>query len=350
MISVPRALLLTLAALFSAYHLFLAGYSLRIPVVPAPAITAMVLFAAATALSLWPRPARRMPVWLASFNLAVCAALPLLVTSQLDSSGDNGYATWYVAAVGTLMTITATRGQELIAWVGVIFLAVHTELWSGVTTLGSMGVIGSIAWVGIAHVLVRALSKASRDARQFARAEREATEWNAAQDAHVSERQLRLRQTSRMAAPMLGEIVRSGGRLTEEERLECRYLEGAIRDEIRGRQLLNDEVRGEVMSARRRGIVVSMLDEGGIDDLDDAARAEILDRLAEAIRQTTADRLVIRTVPDDPATAVTVVGLSAAAGIADAPGAESADDEVDLWLEIPRDASSRISADENSRG
>jgi hypothetical protein len=337
MITLPRYLFLGLAALFSAYHVFLSCASITTPTSPGPNIVATILFFVATVLSLWPTSPTRMPVWLASFDLAVCVALPILVTSQLDSSRDNGYATWYVAAVGTLMTIVAVRRQQLFAWLGVAFLAVQTVVWAGFSALAGLGVIGSVLWVGIALVVSSAVAKAGRDALQFARAEREATEWQAAQEAHVMERQLRLRQTYRVSAPMLGEIVRMHGDLTEAERRECRYLEGAIRDEIRGRRLLNEDVRVQVMDARRRGVVVSLLDEGGIDDLEEQALESVLSRLADAIRGTTTDKLIVRTVPRSSKTAITVVGLRMSDdGNANALGSDSTDDEVDLWLEIPR--------------
>jgi hypothetical protein len=336
-ITLPRFLFLGLGALFSAYHLFLGLSSLSIPQNPGPAIAAMILYAVATVISLWPTSPTKMPLWLAAFDLAVCVAIPILVTSQLDPAKDNGYATWYVAAVGTLMTIVAVRRQQFAAWVGVGYLAVQTIVWAGVAALAGLGVIGSVVWVGVAVVISGSLAKAGRDALQFARAEREATEWQAAQEAHVMERQMRLRQTYRVAAPMLAEIVRRGGDLTEAERRECRYLEGAIRDEIRGRRLLNDDVRRQVMDARRRGVVVSLLDEGGIDDLDERSLTVVLKRLADAIRGTTTDKLIVRTVPRSSKTAVTVVGLRMSDdGSANALGADTEDDEVDLWLEIPR--------------
>ncbi|MCY7289273.1 MAG: hypothetical protein LH624_13735, partial [Cryobacterium sp.] len=109
MITVPRGLVLSLAAMFSAYHVVLGFYSLGQPRSPVPALLALLVYGIATVLSLWPKSPLRMPVWLAFFNVAVCGMLPLLVGSQLDGSVYNGYATWYVAAVGTLMTITATR-------------------------------------------------------------------------------------------------------------------------------------------------------------------------------------------------------------------------------------------------
>lgn len=338
MITVPRNFILTLGALFSGYHLVLGVYSLGVPRSPIPSIAAMIAYTVATVISLWPTSSTRMPMWLSFFNVAVCVALPLLVGSQLDgASPNNGYATWYVAAVGTLMTITAARKRQTLAWIGVGFLVAHTVFWAGPGALGSIGVIGSVVWVAAAVLLSRALAKAGRDARQYGLAEREATEWQAAQEAHLYERKVRLAYTNRLAAPMLRRIVLRNGDLTELQRQECRYLEAAVRDEIRGRKLLNDAVRRAVMAARRRGALVTLLDEGGIDDLDVKTLDAILNRAAAAISRTRADKIILRTAADGSSTAVTVVGLSSADTSVSALGQDAPDDEVDLWLEIPRD-------------
>ncbi len=134
-----------------------------------------------------------------------------------------------------------------------MFLVVHTIAWAGPSGIASLGVLGSISWVAVSHIISVALSNASRDAQRFALAEREALDWQAAQDAHLYERQFRLGQTMAMALPMLKRIEETGGNLSETERTECLHLEGAIRDEIRGRRLLNDAVREEVMLARTAG-------------------------------------------------------------------------------------------------
>jgi hypothetical protein len=335
MISVPRWLLLVLGALFSAYHVVLGVYSLGTPASPWPTLVALLLYSIATVASLWPVGPARMPDWLAAFDLAVSIVLPLLVTSQLDPAGDNGYATWYVAAVGTLMTIAAARRQLAVAWVGVIALAVQTLLWAGPLSLGALGVVGSVVWVAIAHMLTSALTTAARETRRYAQAEREAAAWQAAQDAHLFEGRMRLAQTNRIAAPMLRRIADRGGTLTEAQRRECRMLEAAIRDEIRGRMLLTDAVRTEVQHARERGIVVTLLDEGGIDDLDEAARDRVLSRLADAVSRSHADRIIARTAAEGTAVAVTVVGLREPDS--GAPAQNTDDLEVEFWLEIPRD-------------
>jgi hypothetical protein len=341
-IGVPRIIVVGIAVLFSLYHVVLGLLTLDVPRTVAPVVAAMVLYAVATAISLVRRGPARMPMWMAAFNTAVAIALPLLVTSELDAdrAGGNGYATWYVAAVGTLMTITSTRRRQLFAWAGIAFLVVQTAVWAGPAALIEIGVVGSMSWVIISNVLSRSIAKATKDARRFAYAEREAADWQAAQEAHVFERQFRLGQTSSMALPMLRRIEQSEGDLTEEERRECLYLEGAIRDEIRGRNLLNDSVREQVMVHRRRGAIVTLLDEGGLDGLAAPARERVLSQLAAALRGSLADKIIVRTAAASSATAVTVVGLRSAGETSLADGADlgdDEDDEIDLWLEIPKD-------------
>jgi len=341
-IGVPRSLIVSLAAVFSGYHVILGLYTIDVPANPLPVLAAMVLYVAATAVSLSPGQPERMPTWLAAINVAVCAAMPVLIAPWLDLERDGGlgYATWYVAAVGTLMTITSTRRRHLFAWAGIAILVVHTVVWGGFGALLGIGVVGSVVWVAISHILSRALASASRDALQFAEAEREATNWQAAQDAHLTERQLRLGTTTDRALPMLQLIAERRGELSDDERRECQYLEAGIRDEIRGRRLLNDRVRQAVLDARRRGAVVTLFDEGGLDEVDEAVMDGALTELAEAIADTRAMRIIARTAPADSATAITVVGLTpsgdASASELGSDDEEGDDDEVDLWLEIPK--------------
>jgi len=336
-VGVPRWIVAGIAALFSAFVIVLGLYDLDRVVAPYPAIAAMALFAVAVTLTLLPSRTLRMPVWLAAFCLSVLVGMTLLVSSQVDLADPrgSGYATWYVAAAGALMTIVCTRMRPAWAWTGIAVLAAHTIFWAGPLGIVNLGVIGSASWVAVAHIIRLTLTRANREMRQFAIAEREAADWQAAQEAHLNERQFRLGQTSVTALPMLRTIQQRGGDLTPAQRAECLHLEGAIRDEIRGRKLLNDEVREQVMLARRRGAIVTLLDEGGIDDLSDAELDRVLGRLAQALRESDADRIIARTVPEGSDVAVTVVGLRNPDEHARALGLDEEED-VSLWLEIPR--------------
>lgn len=341
-IGVPRWIIVGLAALFSAYVLVLGIYTIDVPISPYPAIAGMALFGVVVAITLSPSRRSQMPVWMAAFAIASEIAITLMVSAEIDLQrpGGPGYATWYIAGVGVISTIVCTRGRPVWAWSGIVFLVAQTVLWAGPLGLVTLGVIGSASWVTVASVIRSALTRAARDALRFTLAEREATDWHAAQEAHVMERQFRLGRTSEMAARMLKTIQQREGNLTPMEREESLNIEGAIRDEIRGRRLLNDAVRDEVMDARRRGTSITLLDEGGIDDLDQAELDRVLAQLAAAIRDTTADRVIARTVPEGSDVAVTIVGLNSPDEHARALGLDSGDDEEDvaLWLEIPRTA------------
>jgi hypothetical protein len=224
-------------------------------------------------------------------------------------------------------------------------MAVQGVAWAGVSQIADLGIVGSVSWVAFSHAISSTLTRAGRETREFILAEHEAADWQAAQEAHVNERQYRLLQTGRTARPMLQAIVSQSGDLSPEQRQESLHLEGAIRDEIRGRRLLDDEVRREVMAARRRGAEVSLLDEGGIDDVPDDELRRIHEALAAALHGSRADKLIIRTVAGGDH-AVSVVGLGSpdlsssalGRGVAAEADEDDDDDEVLLWLQIPRRA------------
>lgn len=343
-VSVPAGVAIALAAVFSMYHIVLAVSTLRLVGHAAPVVACMVLYVAATATALLVR-GRVLPVWVACFALATAVVMPLVAAPEVSLGSAPGYATWWIAAVGTLMVVLVVRQRAPFAWVGVVFLAVHTVLWAGVGALGSLGVLGSVSWVVVAAAFTAAMNRATRITRDFVLAEQETADWQAAQDAHVHERQFRLQQTTRMALPMLQRIIDTCGELDDADRTECLHLEQAIRDEIRGRSLLSDDVRAEVMRLRRRGATVQLHDDGGLDELEPADLERVHARLAEALRRAhDADNVIVRTVPEGADAAVTVVGLrldvaaseSAALGTVGDDEDDEDDDSVALWLEIPR--------------
>src|SRR5690554_829108 len=104
MITVPRYVIVALAAVFSVYHLLLGTLSINAGSSPTQYLIAMMLYAVATVLSLLPTSRRRMQFWLAAFSLAVAAAIPSLVTRQIPEAGleyvpGSDRSSCYVAAV-----------------------------------------------------------------------------------------------------------------------------------------------------------------------------------------------------------------------------------------------------------
>lgn len=332
-------ILMLLAALFAAYHVVLALTSLNRVADTRFVVVALALYVAAMAASLSGTKRLRLELVVALFNLAVAIAVPLLVTSQLDpADATNGaYSTWYVGAIGMLLAVTAARSRVPYAWMGMAFLIFHIIVWAGPAALVPIGITGALAWTAAATAISRALENARRERITYATAERGAAQWKAAQDARLVERRDRLQQTSGRTLPMLYRIVDSAGRLTSRERDECRYLEQAMRDEIRGRMLLNDAVRDVVMDQRRAGSTVTLLDEGGLDELPTPQLERVRDALAESLRPLSPGKIVIRTAGERSPHAVTVVALEQKDESASLLGDDDSDDSVQAFIQIPRD-------------
>lgn len=334
MIPLPRFLPVLLAVGVAAFMFASGAMTVAASPHPERVMAALGLFAVVFVLAL----VDRRPI-LSPLRSGLCAgssfAIALLAASSAPAAAADDQSPWYIGAAGCLLVLAMVRRRPVHAWVGAGLVLAQTFVWAGLGADLSVSAVTMLLWVAAAFFGVRSLSHAMRDIQQFARSEREAVEWQAAQDAHHSERQVRLTQTSRVALPMLRHIAEVEGDLDEDARHECRVLEQTIRDEIRGRRLLNEALRDQVIAHRRRGALVQVLDDGGLDDIDPVLLQPVLDRVAEAIEHLHSDRIIIRTAPKGSDIAVTVVAISIDETAA-ALGLDDEGEEVDLWLELPR--------------
>lgn len=269
-----------------------------------------------------------LPVLAAALALATALTVPTAISMGVAEADRTApFATWYLGGIGVLMVILMVRRRPWVAWVGILALAVASIAWMGLVNALSLGLVGSIVWVAAVQLMLQSMDRAARDTAQLAQLQRAASVWQASQTGRQRERRVQVQRALAVAGPVLTRVVSSGGSLTEEERTQARLAEGRLRDEMRGPRLLDEAVHAELEQARRRGTNVTVLDEGGLDGLDEAALAIIRAELAETLRAARSDRLYIRTSPDERV-AVTVVGRSASG-----PGL-SDEDAVDLWREI----------------
>ena len=275
------------------------------------------------------RSSPRLPVVAQCLALACALVVPTAISVAVGvASRAASFATWYLGGIGALMTIVMVRRRPWTAWTGMVLLAVGASVWIGPLTALALGLVGSIVWVTCAQLLVFSMDRAARDTSRLTRLQRAASAWQTSQVVRQRERRVQVQKALAVAGPVLTRTVAHNGSLTDADRLEARIAEGRLRDEMRGPRLLDDEVRAELERARRRGANVTVLDEGGLDDVDEETLAIIRGQLAEALRSASSDRLYIRTSPDERI-AVTVVGRSPSVG------APSDEDAVDLWREIP---------------
>ena len=264
------------------------------------------------------------PAWVAALALVTAAVLPSLIWANV-AVGDRQlpYATWTIGAIGALMAIVVVRRRPIVACIGIVLLGLQGALWIGLVPTLSLGLVGSAMWTAVAQLLMWSTDRASRESMQLEQLQRAASEWLASQAGRQRERRVQVRRALAVAGPVLTRTIAAGGDLAPHEREMARLAEGRLRDELRGRRLLDDDVRGVLEAARQRGANVTVLDEGGLDGVGERELRVVRAELAEVLRNARSERIYIRTAPHDTI-AVTVVGRSRADG----------EDTVDLWQEI----------------
>lgn len=272
--------------------------------------------------------ARAMPRWPTLLALMLTVVAPgVISTAVAPASRTAAFATSYIGALGLAMTVLIVRRRPWAAWIGLVALGVESMVWLGPAVALSQGLVGSVVWVVAAQLLVLFIDRAAYDTARLAKLQQTASAWRAAQLGRERERRVQVRRALAVAGPVLSLAVARAGRLDDADRAEARIAEASLRDELRGGRLLDDDVRARLQAARRRGVVATVVDEGGLDGLDERGLAQVRAELAGVVADVVSDRLYIR-ASTDPRVAVTVVGRSGTAPVDE--------DDVQLWREIPR--------------
>ncbi len=282
----------------------------------------------------WGSGTTPLPLWLTALALLAAVLVPNVTWF---AAGDDvrlqTWATWGLGGISALLAILVVRRRVWAAWIGVGILAVSGSFWIGIVSALSLGAVGAVVWVGIAQLVTGLMARAARDTAELTELQRSSSEWLASQSGRRRERRVTVQRAIALAGPVLTRVIETGGVLDDDERALARLSEGRLRDELRGRRLLDDAVRLQLETVRRRGTEVTMLDEGGLDGVEETQLTAIRTELAQALADARSERVFIRTSQHE-SIAVTVVGRSRSE---DDPDGE---DVVDLWHEIrwPADA------------
>jgi hypothetical protein len=322
MIRVSRFAVSFIGIAFGLFHAVLGAIWVSSYVDPALGAIAVSLYIISILTSLGLYRGLRMPLAQAIFNAFVALALPLIVNPLIADGAHNTFATWYVGGLGVLLAATAVRQHSTIAWSATGAVTVLVVAWGGLTAIYDSGLIGMVLLVAAGQALSLGVERASMDVRRLSDlAQAEASE-AAATTAQRLERQVRLQQALSASRPILERIVASGGQLSPAEQLESRLAEASLRDEIRGRNLINPRVKDAVRLARMRGVEVLLLDEGGLDDAEPDLRDRLLGDVANALDGISVGRVTVR-APQGETWMLTVVALN------------SNSDQPQLWLKLP---------------
>jgi hypothetical protein len=272
-------------------------------------------------LSVVLRPGLEMGWFLAAVAVIGAVATAVIANAGIGAGQTGTYASWYVGGMGVLLGVVAVRGQAISAWIGAILVTLVVVQAAGVQGILTAGVVGMAVLIAAGQGTARALRRADRELAELQASEKASQIAITVAESSARERRSRLRNVLEMALPALNQISDKAGKLNKREREQLLNLEANLRDEIRGRLLVSEEVRRSVTAARDRGIQVLLLDEGGMEGLTENERKHVLVKVASAIDSVKAGKITVRS-PRGESFVVTVVATR--------PGTSA----PDLWLRL----------------
>lgn len=299
MIRLPRFALVGFTLAFGLYHAVLGVLNLGVYDNSSLAMIAIGLYLVALLVSVLDRPGLELSRKYAHLNLLVAILVPILMASSIHFHPIEGYATWHVAGIATLMAVTAVRQHRAIAWLGVSFSVLEVLLWGGLGIFFTSGIIGALMLVTAAHASSNALRSSVNAANEYREMELSNTAASMAKTAARKERQERVALALKTSLPFLEAVVAKKGKLTASEKAQALVIEANLRDQIRGRMLLTERLEAEVLAARQRGVEVQLLDDGGLNSVEDDLRLELLERVTEELSKVQSGKVVIRAVPNE---------------------------------------------------
>jgi hypothetical protein len=293
MISLSRAVISLLPFIYAMYlpiqSIFVPGFSSR-----GLEIAALAIYVCVSSVTLLFFRGLRLPRWQAWLNLAAAGLIPGLVILQRNEINDQSIGAWMVMGTAIVLTATAVRQQARIALIGLGVLLGLLIVEYGLPGLTASGLAGALVFVLAGLGVSRGIARTTRETEKFRAIELESISRIAELDAAAKERQQRLAQVLGTAVPLLSVIKDAQGPIDEELKQSARLVEATLRDNLRGRDLLNPAMSKEVQRLRSLGCEVLILDEGGTASLTSAERDALLQKAVDALQIVQSGRVTIR--------------------------------------------------------
>jgi hypothetical protein len=298
MISINRAIA---SILPFVYALYLPVQSMNVPGFTTRyfEIAALLLYVYCAAATLLFFRGLQLPRWQAAINLVAGATLPTLVIAQRELIDDHSIGAWVVMGTALILTATAVRQQARFALVGLALLLGVLIVEYGAGAAATAGLAGALVFVLAGLGVSRGIARTTREMAKFKAKEVETRSKIAELEAASLERQRRLSQVLGTAVPLLSVIKDMKAPLDEELRQSAKLVEATLRDNLRGRDLLNLAMTNEVQRLRNLGVEVLILDEGGTESLTPAERNDLLNKAVTALQVVTQGRVTIRSPKAD---------------------------------------------------
>ncbi|WP_149359713.1 hypothetical protein [Lolliginicoccus suaedae] len=275
---------------------------------------ALIIGPAALAMSILAVAGRSDPMPALSAWLAVVLALLVAVSESWVIEMDGRQPRWTWVVTVAMMSVLVVRGRIVAAVAGHVVASLAHALMPVVAGDGWRGSIASLLiWtsclfaIGICFALtLRAHSRRIsrlRVAGEALAAERAAVEARALESTRL------VAELERIAVPRL-ERIASGGPLDRAEREDILLVEATLRDRVRARILASDVVLEAATRARRTGVEVVLLDDGGLAGAGSGTVEAMHALVARVLDEQRDGTVTVRVVPPGRKHACSIVSTS----------------------------------------
>ena len=211
--------------------------------------------------------------------------LTMAIESSSGFADGSSHGDWHLGAmVGVLMALMLW-GRVWLGWIGFAMIVVIQVTVSLSESIG-LGVTGPIllrhaATLAIAGFMVYCLRRIAESLSETAEMRRRQQIEERVQAELADVRADQVARLDNVAGDVLRRIA-SGDPLTDQEREECLLAEAMLRDALSAYALATPEVRAAAQEARRRGVLVTLLDDSaGSNDHAALAANELAQVLSE---------------------------------------------------------------------
>ncbi|CAM4005538.1 ATP-binding protein [Smaragdicoccus niigatensis] len=264
-------------------------------------LSAVVLMAISV-VSLLIRTADPMPLrlsWILAGGTVVAALCNVAATAHIHMANQGLMWVWGPGTV--LMGFLTVRGRFLPAWAAEVAMTItycyaYTRIGVGFGSVFISQLVFNLVLLIIFTLFARTLRRiigevaATRALSVTLAADRGRSQ------AQLRERDALLRYLDKAALPLLEQLATEAD-TDESTRGRAILVEARLRDRILARSLASERVLDAAEAARARGVEVSLLDEGALDDATEDVRSKVHSAILDHLNATRHGRITARVLP-----------------------------------------------------
>lgn len=271
---------------------------------------ALVSYAAAVALVVYPYGRRRLPVLAAALSVLLMLVAIQRSYDALHARAELFGGQWYTFGFDGFLVVLGVRRRAGWGWAALVVATGIAVTWGARTHVGAGPAAVSNA-AGAVLLLVSQLVAREYDRASVAFAEARdmvisARTHDEAEKDTVSASVQRVHEVRRLAGGLLERIAHDPSPVTEYEVGQFRLTEAQLRDSIRGRSVATPYLLEVARTARSRGVQVDVLDERG-KALPTAVLRAATRQAMEVLNGATSGSVTIRALPEGDPAAVFIV-------------------------------------------